>query len=118
MSVPSTPIYNAVITSTFLLLTCKLKNEILAAQPAAHRPDLVPDFLPPSVEAFLASVCKIPTADVAMLWSILKETIWEKEENGLLSTILDDRAQEAAFRQYGMEHGFCAYICCSAQYTC
>jgi hypothetical protein len=84
--------------SCFIQYSSRLKNEILLAQQSSlessHLPDVVPQFLPVSVVAFLALSCAISEKEAEDCWTAVKEIIWSAH-------ILDDKAVAAAFKDHG-----------------
>jgi hypothetical protein len=84
-------------------LMCRLKNDILLAQPA-RRP-VSQALLPPSILAFLSKACNITEEDVRACWESMKDIVWQ-EEVLQWSLIGSEVATEAVFQQHGREYGF------------
>ena len=61
---------------SFFLLTEKLKQEILLAQPSTCSMDKPPDFLADYVVAFLSASCSIHEDDVQECWEGIRSALW------------------------------------------
>jgi hypothetical protein len=82
----------------FVSLAAKLKDDILLTQPKDVPTNKAPDFLPPSIEAFLSSSCSLLDGFVGPCWEIFKETVWEGRD-------LMDTDEEAVFKEHGYHLG-------------
>jgi hypothetical protein len=91
------------IIMTFVMLTSRLKNQILLVQPASHHPDDPPPVLPPAIVSFLSSACNLSNQLTVDFWDSLKETVWQ-------TAIFDNSLIEGLFRVHGKDLGFRVYI--------
>jgi hypothetical protein len=65
----------------FMVLSSRLKDDILLAQAAEHPVAEPPVLLPPSVHHFLAGACSIPSKPVEIiegLWSCVRRLVWNE----------------------------------------
>ncbi|KIK35164.1 hypothetical protein CY34DRAFT_96614, partial [Suillus luteus UH-Slu-Lm8-n1] len=85
---------------SFLHCTKILKEDILQPQPHHVSIFRAPPFLPASVTSFLAASLEMPPEAVGVLWSLVKDIVWELPSSTEASA--DD---ETAFRIYGHELG-------------
>ncbi|KAG1904180.1 uncharacterized protein F5891DRAFT_1184364 [Suillus fuscotomentosus] len=86
--------------TSFLCRTKILKEDILQPQPHHVSIFCAPPFLPASVTGFLAASLDMPPETVKVLWSLVKDIMWELPSSAEASA--DD---ETAFRIYGHELG-------------
>jgi hypothetical protein len=91
------------IIMTFVMLTSRLKNEILIVQPANHQPDDPPLVLPPAIVSFLSSACNLSNQLTVDFWDSLKETVWK-------TAICNTSVIEDLFRVHGKDLGFRVYL--------
>jgi hypothetical protein len=85
----------------FVTLASRLTDDILLTQPPAASATDPPDFLPPSVIAFLGECCLMSVDRVEQYWDILKGMIWHGGDKSPESTVVD------MFTRYGHQYGLC-----------
>lgn len=91
--------------TSFLRRAKILKEDILQPQPHHVSIFRAPPFLPASVTSFLAASLEMPPEAVGVLWSLVKDIVWELPSSAEASA--DD---ETAFRIYGHELGLSTYF--------
>jgi hypothetical protein len=96
--------YPFTVSYKFFSTTVRLKDDILLAQPADHRPINPPDILPRAVVILLSRICDISESAVGDYWDRFKEDVWHSSDLQLW-----DSAVEALFSTYGQDLGFRAY---------
>jgi len=89
----------------YISVAACVKDDIILAQPAGHRLDEPPDFLPPSIVTFLGRVCNLTDALVNDFWVALKGTIW----HGEAGATGQEKSMEDLFRKHGQDLGFRTY---------
>jgi hypothetical protein len=85
----------------FVMVTSRLKNDILLAQPSRHPVLQPPEFLPPSVVAFLTHSCGLDEPTVGQAWQILRDIVWRESVSFSSQEALED-----IFRAHGHQFGF------------
>ncbi|KAG1869641.1 hypothetical protein F4604DRAFT_1584271 [Suillus subluteus] len=98
-SVHCHPLLTDLTFNSFTSFLCRakiLKEDILQPQPHHVSIFCMPPFLPASVTSFLAASLEMPPEAVGVLWSLVKDIMWE------LPSSADDKT---VFRIYGHELG-------------
>lgn len=85
----------------FVSRAASLKRDIMQPQPLSVTDDRPPDILPPSIAHFLSNSLAIPLASIQDCWGIFKFDIWDHQGPEEAR-----KADEVAFRIYGLDHGF------------
>jgi hypothetical protein len=91
--------------TSFLRRAKILKEDILQPQPHHVSIFRAPPFLPASVTSFLAASLEMPPEAVGILWSLVKDIVWELPSSAEASA--DD---ETAFMVHGHELGLSTYF--------
>ena len=68
----------------------RLKNDILAAQPPSHDPNIPPPALPIHIATFVAEFIQIDTELVEVLWHAIKSTVWALDEGAASQPVWSD----------------------------
>ncbi|KAF8997800.1 hypothetical protein BDZ89DRAFT_970301 [Hymenopellis radicata] len=90
----------------FIRLCINIRHDILLVQPPAHDPVQAPTQLSPSIIQFLASSCSLELHLVHVLWGVLRDMVWEAEDDIFLLSIQNEASFERLFEQHGHILGF------------
>ncbi|KAJ7758979.1 hypothetical protein DFH07DRAFT_958123 [Mycena maculata] len=83
----------------FTRLLSVIKPDISLCQPINISIDEAPDFLPPSISAFVSEATGIPPEQVPACWSVLKDEIWSASGPELSTE------ERELFKVHGWKHG-------------
>ena len=89
---------------SFMRYAAKLQNDIILCQDARKPHNIVPPFLPMTIQDFLADACKLSIDVIPAYWTVLGPYIWDDNFISLLCP-----GVEEAFKQYGHARGLGAY---------
>ena len=88
--------------STFIKYVLRFKQDIVLVQDAKWPANEAPLDLPQSVAMLLSNLCEISKEDVDSLWTYIRESIWQLEEQ---EKEIDER-----FKLYGKDLSYSTVI--------
>lgn len=83
----------------FMVISSKIRKNILGLYPSTQHPDDTPILLPAEAITLLSRSCGISGSLVEVCWSVMRDIVWMSDD--IWDGISDDRAVEGTFRKNG-----------------